>query len=67
MFLAEFGAWQMIIVVGILVLLFGAGRIPDTMRNLGRGVSEFKKGLRESEEETRKAAESKTEEPAKKS
>lgn len=68
MFLAEFSAWQMIIVVGILVLLFGAGRIPDTMRNLGRGVSEFKKGLRESEEEAaRKGNDTKPEEATKKS
>ncbi|MFN0206066.1 MAG: twin-arginine translocase TatA/TatE family subunit [Planctomycetota bacterium] len=67
MFLAEFGTWQMIIVLVVIVLLFGASRIPDTMKNLGKGVSEFKKGLREGEEETRKAVEAKNDESAKKS
>ncbi|MBI3817629.1 MAG: twin-arginine translocase TatA/TatE family subunit [Planctomycetes bacterium] len=67
MFLALDSALQILMIVGVLVLLFGAGRIPDTMRNLGRGVSEFKKGLRESEDDARKTAEAKNEETAKKS
>lgn len=62
MFLAEFSTMQILLVIGILVLLFGASRIPDTMRNLGKGVSEFKKGLRESEEEARKAEAAKADE-----
>jgi sec-independent protein translocase protein TatA len=50
MLLAEIAAWQIIIVALVVLLLFGA-RIPDTMRNLGKGLSEFKKGLREGEKE----------------
>ncbi|HKD99778.1 MAG TPA: twin-arginine translocase TatA/TatE family subunit [Planctomycetota bacterium] len=49
MFLAEFAAWQLILLLAAVLLLFGA-RIPETMRNLGKGVSEFKKGIREGEE-----------------
>jgi sec-independent protein translocase protein TatA len=44
---------QMMIVLVIILLLFG-NRLPSTMRSLGRGVTEFKKGLAgegESEEE----------------
>lgn len=56
---------QILIVLVIALLLFGASRIPDTMRNLGKGVSEFKKGLREGEEELRKAEKDKADSAAK--
>lgn len=39
-----FGIWQLLIVLAIILLLFGS-RLPATMRSLGRGVTEFKKGL----------------------
>jgi sec-independent protein translocase protein TatA len=67
MFLAEFSTMQILLVLVIIILLFGASRIPDTMRNLGKGVSEFKKGLREGEEDAHKVADAKNEEAAKKS
>lgn len=37
--------WQILIVVVIVLLLFGARRIPDIARNLGSGAREFKKGV----------------------
>lgn len=51
------GLPEMIIILLIIVLLFGATRIPQLARSLGKSVSEFKKGVREGEQE----------EPAKKS
>ena len=42
-------AW--VIILLIVVLLFGASRIPEMMRGLGSGMREFKKGLKEDEEE----------------
>ena len=33
---------EILIIVGILVLLFGAKKIPELMRGMGRGVKEFK-------------------------
>lgn len=44
------GIWEIMIGVLILVLLFGASRIPKLARGLGEGVSEFKKGLKEGKE-----------------
>jgi sec-independent protein translocase protein TatA len=40
------GIWEWIVIVGVLMLLFGAKRIPELARSLGSGVTEFKKGLR---------------------
>ncbi len=40
--------WQEILLILVVVLLlFGASRIPALMRSLGRGVGSFKKGLKE--------------------
>ena len=40
--------WQEIMLILVVVLLlFGASRIPALMRSLGRGVGSFKKGLKE--------------------
>jgi sec-independent protein translocase protein TatA len=56
MFLAEFTFTQILLVVLVVVLLFGSARLPETMRNLGKSVSEFKKGVRDSEEERKAEA-----------
>ena len=39
------------LVVVIVLLVFGPGRLPEMMGHLGKGVQEFKKGLREPPEE----------------
>ncbi len=39
--------WHLIIVLAIVLLLFGGQRIPQMMRGMGRGMSEFKKGVEE--------------------
>jgi sec-independent protein translocase protein TatA len=36
-----------LIVVLVLVILFGASRLPSLGRNLGQGIHEFKRGLTE--------------------
>jgi sec-independent protein translocase protein TatA len=40
-----FGPWQIVVVVLLIVLLFGAKRIPELMRGAGRGVKEFKDAI----------------------
>ncbi|HVW02891.1 MAG TPA: twin-arginine translocase TatA/TatE family subunit [Planctomycetaceae bacterium] len=38
--------WQMLVVVLIVLLLFGS-RLPGVMRSLGQSVNEFKKGIKD--------------------
>ncbi|HXG61180.1 MAG TPA: twin-arginine translocase TatA/TatE family subunit [Planctomycetota bacterium] len=38
---------ELLLVVTVLLLLFGTSKIPQLMRSLGSGLTEFKKGLRE--------------------
>ena len=45
-----FGWQQMLILAGVIVLLFGAKRLPATMRSIGRSVTEFKKGINDADD-----------------
>ena len=45
------GPWQVVIILVIVLLLFGGRKIPELMRGVGKGISEFKKGAKEGEEE----------------
>jgi sec-independent protein translocase protein TatA len=46
-----FSSWDIIIVAIVVLLLFG-NRLPMVMRNLGQGVTEFKKGVAGIDDET---------------
>jgi sec-independent protein translocase protein TatA len=45
------GIPELLIILGIVLLLFGARRLPDLARSLGKSTREFKKGVAEGEEE----------------
>lgn len=38
----------------ILLLIFGGKKIPELMRGLGKGINEFKKGVKDIEEDVKK-------------
>ena len=40
------GAWEIILVLGVFLLLFGSTKLPKLARSLGSSMTEFKKGLR---------------------
>ena len=58
------GGWEWIVILVIALLLFG-NRLPSVMRSLGRGLSEFKKGMREDVDEATKSPDSSSEESGK--
>jgi sec-independent protein translocase protein TatA len=41
------GTTELILIACIVLLLFGGRKLPEMMRGLGRGLSEFKKGAHE--------------------
>jgi sec-independent protein translocase protein TatA len=53
---------ELIIGLVVILLLFGAKRVPELARGLGSGVREFKKGTQEGEVEDKKKEEAKKDE-----
>ena len=47
----NFGTTEIILVVAVLFLLFGASRLPQLAKSLGQSRKMFKEGMREAEEE----------------
>ncbi|MFC3867586.1 MULTISPECIES: twin-arginine translocase TatA/TatE family subunit [Helicobacter] len=46
--------WHWVIVLLVIVLLFGAKRIPELAKGLGSGVKNFKKAIKEDDEDQEK-------------
>ena len=64
--LGVIGPWQWVIIALVILLLFGGRKIPELMRGLGKGVKEFKTGMKEAEKEINEIkSEVKKEEPKK--
>ena len=38
-----FGGWEVILILAVVVLLFGAKKLPELAKGLGQGIKEFKK------------------------
>lgn len=47
----NFGTTEIILIVAVLFLLFGASRLPQLAKSLGQSRKAFKEGMREAEEE----------------
>lgn len=47
MTLAFIGTTELLLIAAIALLLFGGKKLPELMRGLGRGVKEFKEGVKE--------------------
>ena len=58
------GGPELLIVLFVLVLLFGANKIPKLARSTGQAMGEFKRGREEIEEELKEGAEESSSETA---
>jgi sec-independent protein translocase protein TatA len=47
--MGSFSIWHWIVVLAIVLLLFGAGKIPRLMGDLAKGIKSFKQGMKEEE------------------
>jgi len=56
MFAGMLGGWEIILILAVVLILFGAKKLPELAKGLGTGIKEFKKATREVTEEIHNAA-----------
>ena len=50
------GGWELVIIVLVIILLFGAKKIPELAKGLGKGIREFKDATKEIKDEIDESA-----------
>jgi len=55
MFAAFLGGWEIVLILAVVLILFGAKKLPELARGLGTGIKEFKKATREVTDEIQNA------------
>jgi len=50
-----FGGWEVVLILAVVLILFGAKKLPDLAKGLGTGIREFKKATREVTDEIQNA------------
>ncbi len=53
------GPWQIILILVIVLIIFGAGKLPRVAGDIAKGVKNFKKGLAEDDDDATESAPSK--------
>ena len=49
--MGSFSIWHWLIVLVVVLLIFGRGKIPELMGDMAKGIKSFKKGMADDEEE----------------
>ncbi len=50
--MGSFSIWHWLIVLVVVLLLFGRGKIPELMGDMAKGIKSFKRGMADEEQET---------------
>lgn len=58
--MGSFSIWHWLIVLVVVLLLFGRGKIPELMGDVAKGIKSFKKGMSEEDAAATKDADGKT-------
>jgi sec-independent protein translocase protein TatA len=58
--MGNFGATEIILILLVVILLFGARKIPELMKGIGQGMKEFKKASKVEDNPDKTSTEDKT-------
>jgi len=50
------GPWELALIFLVVLLLFGAKRLPDIAQGMGKGIREFKKAVKDTQDEIKSAS-----------
>ena len=50
-----FGGWEIVLILAVVLILFGAKKLPELAKGLGQGIKEFKKATSEVQNEIQSA------------
>jgi sec-independent protein translocase protein TatA len=53
-FSMSIGIWQVVLILLIVLILFGAGKLPKVMGDVAKGVKNFKSGMKEDDEDDKR-------------
>jgi sec-independent protein translocase protein TatA len=48
------GIWQVVLILMIVLILFGAGKLPKVMGDVAKGVKSFKAGMKDDDEDDKR-------------
>jgi sec-independent protein translocase protein TatA len=57
MLAAMLGGWEIVLILAVVLILFGAKKLPELAKGLGTGIKEFKKATRDVTDEIHTAME----------
>lgn len=49
------GPWELFLIFAVILLLFGARRLPEMAQGLGKGIKEFRKAMKDTTDEIKGA------------
>lgn len=52
---AFFGGWEIVLILAVVLILFGAKKLPELAKGLGQGIKEFKKATNDVQSEFQSA------------
>jgi sec-independent protein translocase protein TatA len=53
--MGTFSVWHWLIVLAVILIVFGAGKLPAVMGDLAKGIKNFKSGMKEAEADEKTA------------
>ena len=56
----QFGIWELILILAILLIIFGPSRLGDLGSSLGKGISGFRKSLKDDDSDSKEEEKSGT-------
>ncbi len=53
----EISLTKLLLIALVILIVFGGGKLPGAMKDLGKGIRNFRQGLKEGDDESKKALE----------